>query len=350
MKIKKFIRLRYIYILLFIIIIIISIARSQTVLKGAMDIILLWAKAVLPALLPFFIASQALLLLGCAPIIAKIFRPLMRLMGMPETGGYALAMSLLCGYPTGARMCGELYDQKYISLGQLKPLSALCHSSGPVFITGSVAAAILGKPELGLPLLIIHYLACFFTGSLYGLFSGDIPQKNQIREKDPLTSIGEIMRKSISSSIKAILAVGGYMLLFGVIIALADDFGLLKGFWGGIIAGIMEMTNGINRLSEMQLPIITLLPLCSLLLSFSGLSICMQALAFLPKEISPLFFIGARAVSACAAYILCRLYMIFGSLLPPLAVIICAMTLFAIIRRAIISRTGHGISLPDRHT
>lgn len=349
MKIKRIFRPRFIYILLFIILIVLSVFRSQTVLKGGIDIILLWAKAVLPALLPFFIASQALLLLGCAPVFAKALKPLMRLMGMPVQGGYALAMSLLCGYPTGARMCGELYNQKYISLAQLKPLSALCHSSGPVFITGSVAAAILGMPEMGLTLLIIHYLACFLTGSLYGMFSGGTAQGNQFKGEPPLTSIGEILRQSILSSIKAILSVGGYMLLFGVIIAPADDFGLLKGLGGALIAGIMEMTNGINRLSEMGLPLGTLLPLCSFLLSFSGLSICMQALAFLPKEINPLFFIGARLVSACAAYILCKLYIICGSLILPLAASAGAIALTAVIRRALISRTGRGISLPGRH-
>ena len=350
MKIKRIFRLRYIYILLFAAFIILSICRSQTVLKGAADIILLWAKAVLPALLPFFIASQALLLLGCAPAFGRILKPLMRFMGMPKAGGYALAMSLLCGYPTGARMCGELYNQKYISLSQLKPLSVLCHSSGPVFITGSVAAAILGAPELGLPLLIIHYLACLFTGSLYGLFSPAASRQDIIQTEEIVSSIGEIMRRSILSSIKAILSVGGYMLLFGVIIALADDFGLLNGLAGGIIAGIMEMTNGISRLSALGLPLESLLPICSFLLSFSGLSICMQALAFLPKEISPLFFIGARAAAAGSAYILCRLYIICGSLIPPLAAAITAAALLSLIRRGLISRTGRGTASPGRHT
>ena len=350
MKIKKFFQPRYLYILLFAVFIILSVIRSQTALQGAADIILLWAKAVLPALLPFMIASQALLLLGCAPSLGKALRPFMNLLGMPAVGGYALAMSLICGYPTGARMCGELYNQKYISRAQLKPLSVLCHSSGPVFITGSVAASILGKPDLGLPLLIIHYLACLLAGSLYGLFFQSADKGQTFNGAPPLTSIGEIMRASIISSIKAILSVGGYMLLFGVIIALADDFGLLKGFAGGLAAGIMEMTNGISRLSALGLPIEKLIPLCSLLLSFSGLSICMQALAFLPKEISPLFFIGARAVTACAAYLLSKLYIACASLLPPLAAAAGGIILCAVIRRKVISRTGRGIASPARHT
>ena len=209
MKIKKFFQPRYLYILLFAVFIILSVIRSQTALQGAADIILLWAKAVLPALLPFMIASQALLLLGCAPSLGKALRPFMNLLGMPAVGGYALAMSLICGYPTGARMCGELYNQKYISRAQLKPLSVLCHSSGPVFITGSVAASILGKPDLGLPLLIIHYLACLLAGSLYGLFFQSADKGQTFNGEPPLTSIGEIMRASIISSIKAILSVGG---------------------------------------------------------------------------------------------------------------------------------------------
>ena len=116
--------------------------------------------------------------------------------------------------------------------------------------------------------------SCLLAGSLYGLFFQSADKGQTFNGEPPLTSIGEIMRASIISSIKAILSVGGYMLLFGVIIALADDFGLLKGFAGGLAAGIMEMTNGISRLSALGLPIEKLIPLCSLLLSFSGLSIC----------------------------------------------------------------------------
>lgn len=349
MKLKRFFRLKNVYILLFSAFIILSIVHSQTVLKGALDIILLWAKAVLPALLPFFIASQALLLLGCAPAMGKLLRPFMRLLGMPAAGGYAFAMSLLCGYPTGARMCGELYNQKYLSLNQLKPLTALCHSSGPVFITGSVAAAILGKPELGMPLMIIHYLACLLTGGLYGL-AAKPGETVSPPGGSGSSSIGAILQQSILSSIKAILAVCGYMLLFGVITALADDFGLLNGFWGGMIAGTLEMTNGISRLSALGLPIESLLPMCSFLISFSGLSICLQALAFLPKEISPIFFLGARLISAFTAYLLCLAYISAKSLLPPVLAALAALALLALIRRQITSRTGRGIFAPGRHT
>lgn len=349
MKLKRFVRLKYVYILLFSAFIILSVVHSQTVLKGALNIILLWAKAVLPALLPFFIASQALLLLGCAPAMGRLLGPFMKLLGMPAAGGYAFAMSLLCGYPTGARMCGELYNQKYLSLDQLKPLTALCHSSGPVFITGSVAAAILNRPELGLPLLIIHYLACLLTGSLYGMAAR--PGENVFHPEMPgSSSIGAVLQQSILSSIKAILAVCGYMLLFGVITALADDFGLLKGFWGGMIAGALEMTNGISRLSALGLPIESLLPMCSFLISFSGLSICLQALAFLPKQISPMFFLGARLISACTAYLLCLAYVSAKSLLTPVLAALGILTLFALIRRLITSRTGRGICAPGRHT
>lgn len=107
---------------------------------------------------------------------------------------------------------------------------------------GSVAASILGKPDLGLPLLIIHYLACLLAGSLYGLFFQSADKGQTFNGEPPLTSIGEIMRASIISSIKAILSVGGYMLLFGVIIALAMISGSLKALREAG-AGIMEMTN-----------------------------------------------------------------------------------------------------------
>ena len=72
----------------------------------------MFVQSVLPALLPYFFFTKLLTSLGAARAIGDLFRrPVALLYNAPPIGGYVCLMSLLSGYPVGARLlCGMTAD------------------------------------------------------------------------------------------------------------------------------------------------------------------------------------------------------------------------------------------------
>ena len=83
----------------------------------------LWSQSVLPALLPFMVCSSCAAGSGGVRLLMRPFRSfLSRFLRLSENGGYVLFAGLLCGYPMGAKTCGEFLRLGRISLPEARYL------------------------------------------------------------------------------------------------------------------------------------------------------------------------------------------------------------------------------------
>ena len=96
-----------------------------TALYSARKGISLWLGNVLPALLPFFICANFLQNIGVIRFL--------------KSGVFPFAMSVLSGYPMGAKIIGDLKRGGEISLNEARRLMSFCNTSGPAFMVGQSA-------------------------------------------------------------------------------------------------------------------------------------------------------------------------------------------------------------------
>ena len=105
------------------------------------------------------------------------------------------------------------------------------------------------------------------------------------------------MQNSIMSSINTILMIGGFVMLFSVIISILNNtkiFQILEllaspllkslnlphSIASGFFSGIVELTNGVSIISQIPLSSITVnIIICAFLLGFGGISILLQVLS-----------------------------------------------------------------------
>ena len=114
----------------------------------------------IPTLFPFFICSGILLYSGFCEALSVLFRPCMKpLFGVSPAGASAFVLGIISGYPLGAVTAGQLYENGYITKTEAERLTAFCNNSGPLFILGSVGAAVYGNIRLGIMLYVFHILA-----------------------------------------------------------------------------------------------------------------------------------------------------------------------------------------------
>ncbi len=247
--------------MLYFFILIICIIFPEMSVTAAKEAIRLWYTSVLPVLLPFFIVSKMLCFKNGTRIFTSLLRPLMRFLGIDENASFPLAISLICGFPSGSRTVADIFDDK-------EYFGNLCFSSGPLFVIGSVGTVMLGSTALGRDLFIIHICTLI-------IFSVILKPKRQSIPK--LKKANGSLSEAVISSIEAILSVCGYMIFFGLIIKLAR-IELLPAPFDGLLAGCIEFTSGIKLLSVYG---DKYLPLISFLLSFGGVSVIVQCLSYL---------------------------------------------------------------------
>ena len=180
--------------------------------------LLLWFHTLVPVLLPFFILSSLLIALdGVSSLMGFLYPILHRIFGCSREGCFCLASGFLCGFPTGARITGELVRTRHISVEDL---------------------------AFGVPVL-------------FGLFTrrGRSFSSLPAEKKTSGSQISfKIADACIMSGLESILKLGCYIILFSLLA------GLLKGLpWphpalACALTGFLEITNGISLTAASNLP------------------------------------------------------------------------------------------------
>ncbi|MBE5738609.1 MAG: hypothetical protein E7354_02660 [Clostridiales bacterium] len=201
-------------------------------------------------------------------------------------------MSIISGYPVGAKLTSDLYREKKLTKGQAKSITAFTSTSGPLFILGTLSVGLFQNIKSGVIILISHYISAILNGLLY-----------KCKNKDDSITIQNIpvnKQKSFSdcvaNGITAILNIGGFIALFYMIIQLLltlDIFspltlilskvGISNKISECVFAGLIEVTTGEILLSQLNLSMPKYTIISSFLISFGGLSIHAQAYTYLQQ-------------------------------------------------------------------
>ena len=224
-------------------------------LSASADSIRLWLTRVFPSLFPFLAACGILLRTGAAEKSGKYLSPLMKpVFGLNGIAAFPFFLGMLSGYPMGAKITAELYEQQQISLEEAQHILVFSNNPGPLFLIGTIGTGFFGIPQYGYLLLFSSFFRSVLTGML----------------------------------------IGGYLILFAALSEGLEQTGLIQLLSGllfflpvsaetlhGCISGALEMTNGAWLLSQSADPLRLRLTLVSFLVSFGGCSILGQTLGVL---------------------------------------------------------------------
>lgn len=250
---------------------------------GAKNGLLLWGLVVLPTLLPFMICSQVIVGIQAAPLLVRPLMPFFRrVLKLSDEGGYVLLSGLLCGYPMGAKTCGEFLRQGKISKQEAGYLLAISNHPSPMFLLGYVMIQISLVEGLARPVSVWQVLACLylpilplaaFAGKLYGLKlpqPGFSPQTSSHSSSVPISQ-GFSFDQAMMSCIETMVKIGGYIMLFSILAVYGARLPLKNPLIRCSFLGAIEITTGIQAIaSSVKGPLAVLLILASA--AFGGMS------------------------------------------------------------------------------
>ena len=283
-----------------------------------------WATNVLPALFPFFLFTKLLCELNIIESFTNYLNPITKkLYNCGGISGYIYLMSIISGYPVGAKLVSDFYKNGIITSGQAHRIITFTSTSGPFFIIGTVGIGMFFNQKAGFIMLISHFISAILNGLIYRKY------KNNEKTPEKIYSFNNANNKNLLqdcmlNSIQSILIVGGYVSIFFLLINMINDLHIfnplltlitklfseqLSNILKAILNGLIEVTHGCLDLSEIGLSIELKTILATALISFGGFSVHMQAYTFLKQSgISYKFFLLQKTTHTIISVIISLLF------------------------------------------
>ena len=297
--------------------------NPSTYIASTSNGIMVWANVILPSLLPFFFLTKLLCNFDTMFSFTKIFsKPMNKLYNCPSISSYVATMSIISGYPIGAKLISEFFENKYISSGQAHRMISFCSTSGPLFIIGSVGVGFFGDAKLGIIIFISHILSSLVNGLIYRKYKYDSTKTHNTNlALNTQSTLSDCMYNTIMS----VMLVGGFIAISFVFIDILENLKVLSIFSSAIdaiipntnigkpiVSGILEVTSGCLELSKLPLNTRLLTTLCCGLISFGGISIHLQSIVFLKKcGIKYKYFLITKTTHAILSMCICGLICMF---------------------------------------
>ena len=288
----------------------------QTVFTGASYGLVLWFRHVLPTLLPYMILINVLI---CTPALHWICRItstfLCPLLGTSYYGTFAVLTGFLCGYPMGAKTTSDLLNVNKISRSEDSYLLSFCNNTSPAFILSYVVAQNMKERNLCIPFFLILTFTPLMLSFIFRLFyrlpesSCSFPQVTPGSFSNPSESISDsFLDRCILNAFESVTKVGGYMMMFSVLIQLLASV-LPNTIFSLLLYSSLEISTGIRLLFSSALYTTEKIILCAFLTSFGGWCCIAQTYSMISSSQLPILpYITAKLVTALVTSLLISAY------------------------------------------
>lgn len=288
--------------------------RSPELGEGIRRGLRLCSESVIPSLFPFMALSVYICKSSAADFFAVLFRPLTRILKLPEICGGVLLSSVFGGYPAAAKNIADLCAE-----GSLEPqtgakMLCYCVNAGPPFLISAVGISVFGSFRAGVLLFFAQILSSAFIALFIAVFS-------KKPEESPLVVFREKRSNSVCAAEAVVSAAESCFRMCAFIVLTC---GVLDVCAGGsvfsaaespaakaVLSGFFEVTAG--AFSCGGVPGFAGIILAGAICSFSGVSVILQIAAVTDKSGIPLFpFIISRFFHAGITAALLRLFFSFS--------------------------------------
>lgn len=291
-----------IMICLLLTIIFYMITASSKVIESVSFSISIWKDNLFPTLFPFFVFSNMLLNYGFIDIIGNILSyPMNKFYHLPGECGFVLAASLISGFPSGAKYTTDLVEKKVINEKQAERLLTFTHYSNPLFILGMIGSILLNNQKIAILILIAHILSGLLVGYIFRDKSSNTKAMNNSKIKNN-KPFGQLLTESIISSLNTMFLLLGIVTIFLIVSTIINEIITLPPLASTIISGILEMTQGVKLVAELNTLELIKVILITGIISFGGLSVHTQVIGIISdKKIRYKYFLYARIIHSILA-------------------------------------------------
>ena len=204
----------------------------------------LCAGSVIPSLFPFLVLSSLFFSVSSSLSDNFLQRAAAGFLGCSPSGIAVFFLSLLGGYPVGARLIAQLYRAHQLSREEAAYLLHFCNNAGPAFLLGFVGLGQFGSLRIGVFLYLIHASVAAVLALLFR------PKITIFSAKTAVLSVSRPVSESFVSAIgeagSTMVQICAFVTFFYTVLQL---FSSLTGLSHPMLLGFVEITGGLAQLS-----------------------------------------------------------------------------------------------------
>lgn len=308
-----------------------------------------WWNIVFPALLPFFISSELLMSYGVIQFMGVLMEPVMRpVFNLPGAASFVLAVGYTSGFPISASLAARLRKENLCTRFEAEKLMCFTNNASPLFLLVAVGVGMFHNARLGVLIALAHYAGNLLLGIFLRYYGRNDPEyrtsvickgnlfrraSSEMRKAFNVNPrpFGKVLGDAITSSINKLLVIGGFVVIFAVIIKVSAITGLTTvistvigliavplGFTDAAVeslsCGFFEITLGTKAASEAAAPLIEKVVATSMILGWSGVSVLAQVSAMISEtDLRMGLFVICRFLHSLLAGIFCYLLLVSES-------------------------------------
>lgn len=278
--------------------------NNKEVANVIIEAVNLFFKKVFVSLFPMFILNDILINLNIPYYFYLLFNKLfLKVFHTSGLGAYVFIMSLISGTPSNAYILKELVELEKLSIEEANHFLTFTYFSNPLFLT--VMLSTIFNARIVLKIILCHYIANIIIGILMRNKAPKIVTNQKYTQNKSKSSIIKSINKSISTLLMILGTICFYMLLTFIVTNLLPDNLLIKT----LISGFLEITNGLNTITSLNIFIQIKEIIASAIISFGGLSIHTQIKAILENtNMNYSYFLKGRIMQSIISVILIMIF------------------------------------------
>lgn len=257
---------------------------SKTVQLAVANAIQTCLLTLVPSLMTFMTVANFVSDSSCAEVLSTTFGKIVRFVfNLPENCAKVVLLSVLGGYPCGAKLIGDMLGKNEIDTPTAQRLLRFCINASPAYVISAIGIGIFDSAKIGAIIFFSHVTTAWLVGAM---FRGKRPPSYTATTPSPLKP-SECFVKSVLDSTTSMISISGFVITFSTILALLNDIGitqifviLTKPFTGNaetsktLLYALFDVVTGTQNATNCP-PMHSLL-LCSAAVSFGGMSVLFQ--------------------------------------------------------------------------
>jgi sporulation integral membrane protein YlbJ len=273
--------------------------------------LVLWYKTILPTLLPFAILSNIFITSNIFYMISFFLHPIIRfLLPVTKEGTFPVAAGFLFGFPMGSRICSAMLQEGKLSRQEASIVFIISNNMSPMFIISYILDQSLHLPQLVLPTLAILYLPPLILGRIL-LSTSKVSVEQWHKNTTPRFQLNfKIIDAAIMNGFEALVKLGGYIMLFSIIASMINLLPISSQVLRSACIGAIEITNGIQSVSQINLNTNTKYLLCIAFTAFGGFSGIAQTSSMVAESHLPMkdYLLAKLFLCACSSILAILVY------------------------------------------
>ncbi len=236
---------------------------SKDITTGIIDGIKICTSTIIPSLYIFTVISVFAVktqLFSRLKLIRIISNKLFNLSG---SCGSVLFLSLICGYPVGAKLVDELYTSGELNKQSAERLLCFCINPGPAFVITTVGFCLYKNYSVGL----ILFISAVVSPIIFAFLNRKSFNSYEIKEQENINYI-TCFCDAVNSANRSIASVCGWVIIGNAVLKIFERYMALSK-----VSCFLEITSGVIRASDISIYLV------AFLIGFGGISVHLQAIS-----------------------------------------------------------------------